>query len=330
MITSKQTEKFMICSTQSFEIQSTPAHGEGPTIPIPIGVISNFERLNEENFAKVCEIINQVTLTPHYPTGVNRSNHNGTHSARQARMMEVIFDLFVTGPQEALAKEFSPEERMHIKLAAYLLRAGRIDESYHLDPNPDDYYTRSAMIYKAYADQLDISPETSSWLYKNLVNSCKPTGIRETYIDEDPKSLLCWNLLTVVHELDLIRCYSRHEIDGRIKQKMADELSIYVQNPTLVVDLLLQFSKDLCVSTGCYRVYDRHSGNKKLFRHLSKEGGKCWEVVSKVPFSTTPPKAEESLISRIGTVAAQIFHHAFLKIAFIAAAILYYLKHKSI
>jgi hypothetical protein len=268
------TEKYL----DDFLIYGNPAHEVGSAIPIAIGNIRNVEVLTNENFGKICEIINRVTLTPFYPSGFSRSNHNGTHSARQARMMEALMNLFDRATKERL----SQEETVHLKLAAYLLRSGRIDESSHDSLTPDNYYTRSAMIYEAYAKQLQVSEETVSWIYHVISNSCKPIGIRDKNIDTNPKWKFGWDCLAVVHETDLIRCFSKKEIDTKVKIKTEEHLKNYFSNAKTITEQLFNYSQKLCEATGCYRIYDDHPGNRSLFFLCSSYGKECWKRVQKI------------------------------------------------
>lgn len=275
------------CSTKThFFIEGNPAHGMGPSIAIRIGNAA-IGTLQTNNFSELCRIINANTITAAYPNGTSRDNHNGTHSARQARMLEVLLSVMEKGDAKDILKAFSDEEIMHLKLAAYLLRAGRIDESYHLDPSPDDYYTRSSLIYEAYATQLQVSDKTKAWIKQLIVNSCKPKGIRESIIDLDPKNKFAHDCLSVVHELDLIRCYDKYRIDTWNKKSIREVLSFYfpIEKVDRIVELLFDFSKQLCQVTGCYRTYDYHSGDTYIFSDCSNDAEKCWERVSKTRFN---------------------------------------------
>lgn len=255
-----------------------PAHGMGKKIPIAIGDIRHIGRLTQENFGEVCRVINKVTLTPWYPLGLSRANHDGTHSARQARMLQVVLKTFEKEPDHSCVTSLSQEERILLQLAAYLLRSGRVDESSHIDFNPDDYNARSALIFEEYAKQLDASQDTCRWV-KNLVfYSCKP--LPDKSIEQSPKQTLCWRSLSIVHELDLIRCFEKKDIEGRVKSLVKHNLSSYVSSSNSVVEKLFAFSKDLCAATGCYRVYDSHSGNRDLFAQCSSNGDFCWAKVS--------------------------------------------------
>ncbi len=264
-----------------FIIQGNSAHGCGPPIPIQIGDVRHIGILQKNNFHALCQIINANTLTNTYPSKETRDNHNGTHSARQARMLEVWLNVMKRNRPDIL-KLFTEEELMHLQLGAYLLRSGRIDESSHLDPSPDDYYTRSSMIYEAYANQLRASQETVTWIKQLLVNSCKPVGIRNPSIDSDPKSKFAWDSLTLVHELDLIRCYSQYTIDTANKKYIQAILDIYLPQALVrrILESLFCFSKKLCEVTGSCRIYDHHPGNSAAFSLCSRDGKRCWEIVS--------------------------------------------------
>jgi hypothetical protein len=269
----------------TFEIiQGNPAHRSDQTIPIAIGNVQKIASLSKKCLGDLFEVIQKITLTPKYPNGSTRNNHNGTHSARQARMFEILLSSLEKEAIKDSIPQLTSLEQDHLLLAAYLLRSGRIDESSHKEKNPDDYYTRSAMIYAAYAKQLPSDETTSSFIQKILINSCKPKGIRDPAIDQDKKLLFGWTLLCIVHELDLIRCFSKHDIETRIIPNIEEQLSIYLPNEKidLFVQQLMESSKNLCEATGCFRFYDYHPGNHSRFIECSANGKRCWEVVSSV------------------------------------------------
>ncbi|HSX13580.1 MAG TPA: SidE phosphodiesterase domain-containing protein [Chlamydiales bacterium] len=261
-----------------FQIDGNPAHGRGPTIPISIGDIQHIGQLSETNFGEMCKTINEITLTATYPNGFSRANHNGTHSARQARMLEILLEMM--GDR---AYPLSDDEKMHLKLATYLLRSGRIDESSHHLPNPDDYNTRSAMIYEAYANQCIVDKKIVEDFAFLIANSCKPKGIRDEEIDQNPKYLFLWNCLCIVHELDLIRCYSQSKIDGSIKIKVQDHLAdLGIEASAAMMEKLFDVSKKLCSATGCSRYYDEDPGDDERFSFYSQHGDACWERLQSV------------------------------------------------
>ncbi|HNA62230.1 MAG TPA: SidE phosphodiesterase domain-containing protein [Rhabdochlamydiaceae bacterium] len=284
----------------SFTIQGNPSHGKGPTIPLQIGTV-NVGTLTDANFGTVAKIANQYTLNQPYASApadyfthkgqfVYRPNHNGSHSARQARTLEALFALVEKegdASVQSVYRSLSPEEKLHLKLGAYFLRAGRSDESSHKNPNPDDYYTRSAMIYEAYSQQLGATPATIAWVKKLIINSCKPRGIRDRDIDTDPKSKFGYECFTMVHELDLIRCFGATSYDKSLAH-VKDELDHYfLKKPALKADqTLLDFAKKLCDATGSRRTYDGASGNTDLFARCGVDGKFCWQQVQavKLPF----------------------------------------------
>lgn len=271
-----------------FFIQGNPAHGFGPTIPIPIAALQKGNVLTRDLFPSLFFRVNQISLTHLYPNGYERENHNGTHSARQARALEVLFVEIKKRPKKEFVTTLLEEEKIHLILAAYLLRSGRIDESSHIDPSPDDYTTRSAMVYEAYARQFDVSMKTVCWVKNLIINSCKPMCLRDPEIDGNPKSKFAWNCLSTVHNLDLIRCFSKVDIDTRIKKSVQSLLEPYFEDATSnkVVELF-EFSKTLCERTGCSRVYDGHPGNDSLFSDCSQDGKKCWDIVCSQNFEAS-------------------------------------------
>lgn len=264
-------------------IWTNPSHGSGPKIPVSIGNIGHIKNLTQDNFSEVCRVITKATLTPTYPSGWSRSNHDGTHSARQARMLQVVLKHFEQDPVRTV-NTLTEEERMLLQLGAYLLRSGRIDESSHIDANPDDYNTRSAMIFEAYAKQLDVSKEAIDWIKNIIFYSCKPYA--DTTIHNSAKQSLAWKAFSVVHELDLIRCFSKKDIDGRVANLVKQNLLPYLSLSTNeVTKKLFTFSKELCAATGCARTYDGDAGNYSLFYACSRDGDLCWKRVSAVKYN---------------------------------------------
>ena len=287
-------------TSSSFTIQGNPSHGKGSTIPLQIGTV-NVGTLTDANFGAVAKIANQYTLNQPYASApadyfiykvhtVYRPNHNGSHSARQARTLEALFALVEKegdASVQSVYRSLSAEEKMHLKLGAYFLRAGRSDESSHKMLNPDDYYTRSAMIYEAYAQQLGATPATIAWVKKLIINSCKPKGVRDPDIDTDPKNKFGYECFTVVHGLDLIRCFGKTSY-GNSLAHVKNELDHYfLKKPALKADqTLFDFAKKLCEATGSHRTYDGAKGNTDLFARCGVDGDFCWQQVQsvKLPF----------------------------------------------
>ncbi len=220
-----------------------------------------------------------------------RPNHNGTHSARQVALLDSLFDLIATKGNSAakqLYKDLSKEEIFNLRLAAYFLRAGRVDESNHLDPPIDDYNTRSALIYENYAKQLGISSQTIDWCKKLIINSCKQSHDRDIEMDIDPKSKFAFVLLSLVYELDLVRCFDTQKMNHAIS-KIKNQLNYLTSHHSFsslkpnYLNLLIQYAKDLCKATGCKRELDHDQGNRNLFMKCSIEGDYCYKQVTTVP-----------------------------------------------
>ncbi len=197
--------------------------------------------------------------------------------------MEAMLDLIGNqGTNEAkdCLNSLTDLDKTNLKLAAYFLRAGRVDESSHKESSPDDYNTRSALIYESYARELKINSETIDWTKKLIIDSCKPKKFcKEAFQNE--KSTFVYTLLTSVHELDLIRCFDKWKI-SEIEKSVTSSMENFVLNPKEQVKKLFQFSKDLCKATGVSRVSDGHRGDSKTFADCSVDGEFCWNEASKV------------------------------------------------
>jgi len=269
-------------------------------VTVPIAVIPKGMTLEPGNFAQIFALINQYTVNIPYPHDndsqeiagqiVHRKNHNGTHSSKQARLLEALFALMEKAgpsPMQKLFTALTQEERMHFMLAAYVLRAGRVDESDFSHPHPDDFYTRSALIYEAYARQFSDNEDLIGWVKKLIFNSVKPEGVREADIDSDPKNRLGFELLSTAHELDLIRCLISWEIKDKTQPSLRRRLQSlfpYATNDDRETCLkqLIEFAKGLCAATGCKRAYDFDPGNDALFAKCSTDGAFCWKQVQSV------------------------------------------------
>jgi hypothetical protein len=276
-------------------IKGNPRAGNPMEIIIPIGNVSHLA-LTEENLSEIFQLANQHTLNQPYAIDISRKqtvqgktiyrpNHNGTHSARQVRHLEALFDLIQNRGSEATKAVYNTltsEEILNLRLGAYFLRAGRVDETSHKCPPADDYYTRSALIYEQYAKQLRVDGATIQWVKKLLINSCKPEGVREADIDTDPKNTFGYEVLTMVHELDLIRCFDEANTKKTIAS-MRGRLDYFVSDQEMqkdaIMDQFMEFAKDLCETTGSYRAYDKHRGDIDLFVECSIDGALCWEKV---------------------------------------------------
>lgn len=282
-------------------------------ISVSIATIPQNLQLSEDSLGELFKLANLHTLEKPYPISValfqgifpneryysTRYNHNGTHCARQVRLLEVLFELVTQHGSEKIKKEFmqlSNEEKINLKLAAYFLRSGRIAEGSHT--NGDDFCTRSALIYEAYAKQLKVSPNIIEWIKVLMINSVKPKLVVNAVqpkwyrvakeIDEIPKNLMCHELLAAAHELDLFRCFEKERFEkncvnnlktnlGNLLEKSDEQISKYL-------DKLQVFSIKLLDATGCKIIYrgQKHY-HRELFQKCSEEGDHCWEVLKAIP-----------------------------------------------
>lgn len=293
--------KSLLEKTQPFyDLEAIRRPGNPTKIIVPIANLSHLT-LTEANLSEIFRLANHHTLNKPYPLGDHpmrigglrayRPNHNGTHSARQVAYIDALFDLIQNqgdADKKSIFNRLSDEEKMSLRLAAYFLRAGRVDESKITDPPPDNYNARSAFIYEQYAKQLGVSPKTIQWTQNLIFNSCKPRGTRGSEIDADPKNKLGYTLLSLVHELDLIRCYSPEKMKAPMK-KIKEHLGYFIADyrnrvpKNQSMGQLLQYAKDLCQATGCSRAFDGDPGDRNQFMACSINGDYCWQAVKSSP-----------------------------------------------
>ena len=227
------------CSTKKMSVTAHPDHQE---IEIPVAVLEQTLEPTFESLRQVFHLANKISINRPYPdqkydqhfevNGViytcHRPNHNGTHSYRQVRYLEVLLDLIAKcGRKEAkdFCQNLTEEEIVNLKLATFFLRAGRLDESG--PESPDQKRLRSFELYKHYAISLGILPECIEETQPLILDSCTPNS-RLDYKDK-----LSWNskaflqtLLTLAHEIDLVRCFPNFET--RTKPNLVENLSYWV------------------------------------------------------------------------------------------------------
>jgi len=270
-------------------------------VVIPIARLPEMS-LTEESLPEIFRLINHHTINVPYPlqdmsiniegTVVFRHNHNGTHSARQVRYVQELFDLIqYRGTQNARAQmnSLSEEERLNLQLAAYLLRSGRVDESSHKSSNPDPYPRRSAMIYEEYARQLGVSEPVIEQTAFLIRNACLPKGVRDQALEDDEKAMFGYQVLTMAHELDLLRCFPKEKFDETTRDLINQQLSYFVggryrESQELILDQMLSFSMSVIEATGYMRRYDGRPMDRPLFAQCSTDAGICWERVQSVQF----------------------------------------------
>jgi len=286
----------LLAEPKSYRIKGNFRPGNATPIYISIANVSHLT-LTKESLPEIFRLANQYTLNSPYPLGdwpmryrelaAYRPNHNGTHSARKTAHLDAILDLVRTRGSKAAKDVYaslSEDEILNLQLAAYFLRAGRVDESDHIDPPVDDYNTRSALIYEEYANQLGVNSSTIRWIKKLITNSCKPRGDRDSDIDTIPKNKFGFEALSLAHELDLVRCFDPEKMKHSIS-KIRNRLNYFIPDPQKgpIIQKMIQYAKDLCEVTGCHREYDNAPGNRKLFVECSAKGDFCWQRVKSIP-----------------------------------------------
>ncbi|RAP29286.1 hypothetical protein DID78_03935 [Candidatus Marinamargulisbacteria bacterium SCGC AG-343-D04] len=247
------------------------------------------------DFGPVFEAINEVTIDQNYQGAsdirtiggqkVNRPNHNGTHAARQARLTQMALD---DPDHQHLFKDFTDREKNLLIMTAFLMRAGRQDES---GGHGDDYFSRGADILDAYLTQ--ISPaitDVEKKFYKDLLlSSAAPESQRKKKkLDEHKGSRKFFkmkDLLTTVHRLDVMRC-KKLQLNSAGRNLRGFNLDKYKG-----------YAQDLLATTGDFRFVDCNQGNQaglriklaylgeegvrydgKKYPALSKSGSDCWKA----------------------------------------------------
>lgn len=300
-ISGMTTEQKPSIKDSSYKIEGNRRAGkENIEIIITIANCSNLE-LNESNLGKIFGLANQYTLNTQYPIEntsriypgtdivVHRPNHNGTHSARQVRFLEALFDLIENkGKPEIkeLLNSLSQEEKLNLKLAAYFLRAGRVDESSHKNPPADDFNSRSAQIYDEYAKQLGVSENTRNWIKPIIIDSCKPISICSEEIKSNSRSNLGYQLATIAHELDLVRCFDKNHMIGNMKGTEERLGSLLTEGADTAVKTLYEYANTLCKVTGSKIRASDVEVIPELFAKCSTDGEICWTAVQSAPIPT--------------------------------------------
>ena len=292
----------------------------GESIPIIVSIANLPKRLvnkkgslTDEDLFEIFKYANAGTCNSPYPMKISdtnppldfqvdgryvyRPNHNGTHSARQVRYLEALFDLIEKkGNKEVQTalNELTGEEKFNLKLGAYFLRVGRVDESDHRTPFPDNYARRSAQIYEQYAKQLGVRSEVIDWVKMLIENSCKAPSHHVS----STKNKLGYMLLIMVHEIDLVRCYGKKFFNTKLSL-IRNYLNYFVNNnissrdKDVLRDKLVTLGQDLCRATGEHLAYgrakeehlaySREERDRKRFAWNSWNGADCWKTLQKMP-----------------------------------------------
>lgn len=298
--------KEVLCTKQGVPIfEAIGAKWEDTPVLIPIGQFKAGTNLSYENLTYIFDVINENTICQPYFIEDQRAlkyqdqvafrpNHEGTHSARQAFFVEVLISLLnIHGTEEVRNVSFSEEDQLNLLLGAYCLRIGRIDEKGSGEGEP--YKERSAQVYEAYAQQLNIPTNTIEWVKRLIISGSSP------FVPIEPKSKIACLLLSTAHQIDLVRCSGAgrlapvppagrtsvgidriilrrniHALFGTQSDQEADEKYI---------DPLLDFGAQTCIKTGCRVKYSANPDIKvqdydpALFVPMSRQGGHCWQTL---------------------------------------------------
>jgi len=251
-------------------------------IPDNLKILDQQALISDSIWGYIFSIINTQTANTPYAVDdkhfipingktVYRPNHNGTHSARQVRLLKELLKL-----TELHHTAFTAEQKNSLILAAYCYRLGRVDES---GAGHDQNRLRSAQVYRAYATQLNFSREIIDWTFQ-IISRDYSTPL------PDQTQELAYTLLDTAHRLDLQRCYSdlSHEIPA-IKRNL-DTLCPSGTSSTALATRLMAFSEKLIRATGCKNAYKRNRHyNPDLFGPMSLDGKKCIDTLNKISFN---------------------------------------------
>ena len=235
--------------------------------------------LTDEQWGDIFSIINTQTANTPYAVRndfinlngqrIYRPNHNGTHSARQVRLLKELLNLVYD--QSA----FTQEQKNSLILAAYCYRLGRVDES---GMGHDQNRLRSAQVYQAYANQLNFSTATIDWTFQ-IISRDFNTPL------SDQKQELAYTLLDTAHRLDLQRCYSSMSAEIPMIETNLDLISPSGTSSKTLTKRLMIFSEHLIQTTGCQNAYKGISTyNPTTFRTMSLDGKTCMQALNQVSF----------------------------------------------
>ncbi|MFA5250304.1 MAG: SidE phosphodiesterase domain-containing protein [Parachlamydiales bacterium] len=295
------------------------AEGDSKTILVKVPKFQEYRIvLTEANLPLIFKAANHYTMNQPYPNdlesdyqtikpGANvfkpgaavlvyRPNHNGTHGARQARMMQGLLDFVKTHgseEQKTAVCNLTEVEKLALLLAAYLIRSGR----YHDQERSDDhrfYQKRSALIFIEYAKHLGLDEKSYMWIAECMRFSCVPySSLRvkspefKRILDTNPKANLAWSLLNAAHRFDLIRCCREDEFASKGRDPLKNFFNIFFTDRAQgqkAYEAFLNFSIQLCEVTGSQIALRDRRFQDALFERCSLEGDFCWSQLQHVSF----------------------------------------------
>ena len=304
--------RFPVLECRSTDLHVTPNPGSQDFV-VPIAILEPRLTPKLENLPKVFNLANTISINRSYPDPkddipfqVNkknytcyRPNHNGTHSYRQVRYLEVLLDFISkNGRQEAktFCEKLTEEQQVNLRLAAFFLRAGRADESSGPETR-DQMKLRSFELYQHYASGMGINPQIIEDTRDLILHSCNPNKMLE-YKDKshwNPKAFL-QTLLTLAHEIDLVRCFPNFE--QRTKPSLVENLSGWVldakTDAEIVAASLQKFGIDANTLVGQQVAVNKNPSDLPRFFVHSTYGEYCRYRLSKLEFSINPSSSSST------------------------------------
>jgi hypothetical protein len=289
------------CSTIDLSVTADPNFGD---LVVPVAILVPPLTPKLENLPKVFNLANTISINRSYPdpqhdinfdeNGMtytcHRPNHNGTHSYRQVRYLEVLLDLIPKiGRPEAktFCQSLTEKQMVNFKLATFFLRAGRVDESSG-PKTRDQMKLRSFELYQHYASGMGIDQKIIDETKDLILHSCNPNSMLD-YKDRsqwNPKAFL-QTLLTLAHEIDLVRCFPNFE--QRTKPSLVENLSGWVldakTNAEIVASRLQEIGIEANTLVGQQVQVSKKPYDLPRFYVHSTYGEYCRYRLSKLEFS---------------------------------------------
>jgi SidE phosphodiesterase (PDE) domain len=266
-------------------------------LPIDIGDCRRFKNcLNEQNLLEVFEIAHEHTVNKAHHleqtsekingTLVHRPNHNGTHLMRQVFYTDQICELIENKGTHDAQTRLRNLNKENLKLAVYLLRAGRENEGHGRNAQTDtNHKVRSAQIYEAYAEQLGIDAKTIEMTKNVIAQSAAPWEFVPDDLKKDPEFAFLYSIVSTAHELDLVRCYPPSKLDakGGSNEHIEGHLGYLLGQPntTACKDRLVNFAKEACIATGesIHEEAGKPSRDRRVFVSCSNKAKNCYKAI---------------------------------------------------
>jgi SidE phosphodiesterase (PDE) domain len=276
---------------------------ENTPLPIEIGDCGNSKKtrepLTDKNLSEVFRIANDHTINKEYLLEpdkrkidgelIERPNHNGTHCARQVRYLEALLDLIKNKGTDDAKGHLKGLNEENLKLAVYLLRAGRQGEGRTPATKDNNHKIRSAQVYKEYAKQFAIPEEDVIMTMLVIKHATEPDTYVPKELMDDPKFKFLYDLVSTAHQLDLPRCYDAATMSDENKHIDAQLGRLLgTKNANNCKQQLRTFAKKVTEATG-ETVYDsqgKKSPRKDKFATYSNDAVACRKKLIKQTIPT--------------------------------------------